>query len=186
MREAGKSMSPNHWLAPGVLAEKLSRDEVSNREIAYFTLANLVLGSVIYYSGLAWGNPPWTALSLWEGTLVIVVTVFGMIQCFEASGGDNNPHFAAQFNCLSFPIWLWTTIVIWPAFWIISWAYRKWATVLISPNSEFADVFVYLAGRFGWFLTVVAIVGSQIMFFLWMRRAMLKMAAAKHDVRSRT
>ena len=33
-----------------------------------------------------------------------------MVRCFEAAGGDANDRFAADFNCLSFPISLWTNI----------------------------------------------------------------------------
>jgi hypothetical protein len=172
----------NHWVAPTVLAERLSRGEISNREVACFMLGNSVLGTVIYYSGIAWGNPPWTLLSLWEATLVIVVMIFGMIHCFEAGGGENNSRFAAEFNCLSFPIWLWTTVTIWSAFWLISWAYRKWAMVLISPDSDYAQPFAYLLGKFGWFLTMIAIVGSQVMYFAWMKRMLRKTAAGKQDL----
>ena len=166
-----------HWVAPGLLAAKLSRNEISNREVAYFMVGNFVLGTVVYYSGLTWASDPWTALSLWEAVLVIVIIVFGMVHCFEAAGGDANSRFAAQFSCLTFPISLWTTVTIWGGFWLMTWAYRKWATSLVSPNSDFADVYVHLLGRFGWFVTTAAVVGAQIMFFLWMKSMFRKIAS---------
>src|SRR5258706_3223081 len=169
-----------HWVAPGLLATKLSRDEISNREVAYFIMGNFLLGTVVYYSGLTWANQPWTALSLWEALLVIVIAVFGMIHCFEAAGGDANSHFAAQFNCLTFPISLWTTVIAWSLFWLSAWAYRKWATSLVSPNSDVADLYVHLLGRFGWFITTATIVGAQSMFFLRMKNMLRKVADGGH------
>ena len=165
-----------HWVSPRLLAAKLRREEISNREVAYFMLGNFVLGTAIYYSGLTWANDPWTALSLWEGLLVLVVVVFGMVHCFEAAGGDSNSRFAAQFNCLAFPITLWTSLIAWSLFWMLTWAYRRWATSLVSPNSDMADVYVHVLGRFGWLVTTIAVVGAQIMFFLWMKR-MLRVIA---------
>ena len=165
-----------HWIAPGLLAAKLSRDEISNLEVAYFMMGNFILGTVIYYSGLTWANDPWTALSLWEALLVVAIVVFGMIHCFEAAGGDANSRFAAQFNCLSFPISLWTTVIAWSLFWLSTWAYRRWAPLLVSPNSDLADVYIHLAGKFGWFATTAAVVGGQIIFFIWMKSMFRKIA----------
>lgn len=165
-----------HWLAPGLLAAKLGRNEISNREVAYFILGNYLLGTVVYYSGLTWANDAWTALSLWEGLLVIVIVVFGMMHCFDAAGGDGNSRFAAQFSCLSFPIALWTTVVAWGLAWLIHWAYLRWAMTLVSPNSDFADIYARLAGRFSWFVTMAAIVGAQAMFFVWMKSMLRKVA----------
>ena len=137
-------------------------------------LGNLLLGTAIYYSGLIWGNPPWTALSLWEAALVAIVTVFGMIRCFEAGGGDANSRFAADFNCLSFPIWLWTTVVVWSAFWALSWAWRKWLFSMASADGDFIQLLAHISGRMEWFLTMAAIVACQITFFVWMQRMILK------------
>ena len=163
-----------HWLLPGILAERLRRDEISNREVAHFMLGNLVFGWIVYYSGLTWANEPWTVLSLWEALILLVVVVFGMVHCFDAAGGDANPRFAAQFNCLSFPIALWTTIIAWSLFWAFSWAYRTWSTSLVSPGSEISGIYIYVMRRFGWFATTAAVVGAQIMFFAWMKKALRK------------
>jgi hypothetical protein len=170
-----------HWLMPRELATRLGRGKVPNREVAYFMLGNMLLGIAIYYSGVVWGNPPWTFLSMWEAALVTIVIVFGMVHCFEAAGGDANDRFAADFNCLSFPISLWTNIAIWSGFWLISWAYRKWMPVLIPANSDFAETLVRTWGMIDWFLTMAAIIGCQILFFLWMKRMLNRTRIQRRD-----
>jgi len=172
-----------HWLLPRLLAGKLARGEVSNTEVAYFMIGNLLLGSALYYSGVVWGNPPWTALSLWECALVVVVTVYGMIRCFDAAGGEANARFAADFNCLSFPIWLWTSVIVWSAFWIVTWLLRRWGLEVVPASSPFAETYAFVFGKAGWVLTAGAIVGSQIIFFAWMRATL---AAAAAERMSRT
>ena len=163
-----------HWFAPGLLATRLARSEISNREVAQFMLGNFLFGSAIYYGAVTWSNPPWTLLSLWEAALVVVVTVYGMVHCFEAGGGDDNPRFAADFNCLCFPIWLWTTIVVWVPFWILSWGYRSLGPLLMPADGATAAVLVHLSSHVSWIMTTTAIVASQIIFFVWMKRMMVK------------
>jgi hypothetical protein len=169
------------WLNPRALATSLGRGQISNREVAYFMLGNMLLGIAIYYSGVVWGNPPWTLLSLWEAALVTIVIVLGMVRCFEAAGGDGNDRFAADFNCLSFPISFWTNITVWSVFWLVSWAYRKWMPVLVPANSHYAETFVRTSEMINWFLTMAAIVGCQIYFFLWMKRMLKRTQTERHD-----
>lgn len=95
-----------HWISPKKLVNKLAQKQISNREVAYFILGSLIFYSVLYYGAFTWSNPSWTVLSWVEGLLVVCVTILGITKCFDAAGGDENDRFAADYSCLSFPIWL--------------------------------------------------------------------------------
>lgn len=99
------------WFIPGKLALRLAAGDVSRREIAYLTLANLVFSWVIFYGAFTWANPAWTLLSLFEFVVVLAITLMGFTKCFDAAGGEANEQFAAHYNCLSFGVWVWTTVL---------------------------------------------------------------------------
>jgi hypothetical protein len=163
-----------HWLSARGLAEKLGSGEIGNREVAYLMIANLVLATVIYYGAFTTANPPWTALSLWEGVMTAVIVIYGMIRCYEAAGGDKNDRFAADFNSLSFPIWLWITVTVWPAYWLGLWMYRSGIRRLAFDDYELASSIARYGERIEWLWTAAAIIGAQIWYFWWLRRAMAR------------
>ena len=81
------------WFLPSKLAARLSCDGVSNREVAYLMLANLLFGWIIFYGAFTWANSPWTLLSLLECVIVVTVTLIGFTNCFDAAGAETNKDF---------------------------------------------------------------------------------------------
>ena len=175
----GGHLNRRHWLRPRELAMKLAHNEVSNLEVAYFMLGNMILGSVTFYGAFTWANPPWTALSAWEFVLSLVIVAFGMMRCFNAAGGSANSGFAAEFNCLSFPIWLWTNVIVWPTYWAGVWLVGLGFLRLPWDDLQIARNLVQLGGGLSWVWTTFAILGSQILFFTWMRRSLSRMHTAR-------
>jgi hypothetical protein len=165
---------PSHWLSPAVLARRLADEKVANREVAHFILANLLFGPALYYSGVITGNPSWTILSAWEGGLIAIITIYGLTKCYDSAGGDLNPNFAVQFACLSFPIWLWTSVLVWGAYWVFRLAFWRWGGPIMYTEERTAVQASYLVGVVQWSATMLAIVGSQIVFFAWMRKSLAK------------
>jgi len=41
---------------------------------------------LFYYSGLMYANPLWSALSIYEGVVITLITVFGLAKAYEAAG----------------------------------------------------------------------------------------------------
>lgn len=165
------------WFFPGKLARRLASNDVSNREIAYLTLANLLFGWVIFYGAFTWANPPWTLLSLFECVVVIAITLMGFTKCFDAAGGDANERFAAHYNCLSFGVWLWTTTATWIIFWLGVWLFRQ--GIFAAYRYEQLGIARNLASigaSFGWLWTFLAIVGGQLAYFLWLAAVLRKAA----------
>ena len=139
------------WFIPGRLALRLASGGVANREVAYFMLANLLFSTVIFYGAFTWANPPWTLLSLFEGLVVVAVTIIGFTKCFDAAGGEANKDFAVHFNCLSFGVWVWTTMVSWSIFWFGIWLLRQ--GIFAAYNFErlwLARNLDAIGANFGW------------------------------------
>ncbi|AKJ27319.1 hypothetical protein [Caldimonas brevitalea] len=167
------------WFQPARLAARLSHGGVPNREVAYLMLASLLFSSVIFYGAFTWANPPWTWLSLYEFVVVVAITVVGMGKCYEAAGADANPRFAADFSCLTFPVWLWTTVLIWSVYWGGVFAFRSGVFAAYRfDQMGLAKNLALIGGSFGWLWTFLALVFSQVVFFAWMARV-LRVAAKK-------
>ena len=171
----------NDWFLPSKLAIRLARDEVSNQEVAYLMLANFILASVMYYGAFTWANEPWTWLSFYEFVAVVAITVVGMVKCYDAAGGDANRNFAADFNCLSFPVWLWTVVVVWSVFWAVERAFRAGLVQYAYENWQISKNLAALGGSFLWLWTFLAIIAAQVLFFWWLRRILE--VTARHRTR---
>ncbi len=158
------------WFFPRRLAGRLSRNEVSNREVAYLMLANVLFGSVIFYGAFTWANPPWTLLSLLEAATVVLVTIIGFTKCYFAAGGDSSEQFAKHFNCLSFGAWFWATAAVWSAYWSVVWLFRTGMFAAVRfDNMGLARNLAAIGGSFEWLWTVLASVVWPLVYFAWLR-----------------
>ena len=87
----------------GALAEKLKRGEIGERDAFQYLLAGSVLWTVtLYYSVTVGARYGW--LLFYELIVVLTITIFGLLKCFEANGGSGGIQFVLRATCLSFPI----------------------------------------------------------------------------------
>ena len=167
------------WFFPSKLALRLAREGVSNREVAYLMLANLVFGSFIFYGAFTWANPPWTFLSLLEFATVVAVTIIGFTKSYDAAGGDENSSFAKQYNCLSFGVWFWLTLGVWAIYWGVVWLFRYGVFAAYSfDNIGLARNLSSIGGSFEWLWTSLVTVGWSVAFFAWVSRSLAKVRSA--------
>lgn len=167
------------WFFPRQLAIRLAKREVSNREVANFVLANLLFANVLYYGAFTWANPPWTWLSFYEFVVVVAITVFGMGKCYFAAGGDTNDRFAIDFTCLSFPVWFWSTAVVWAMYWSVAAVIRIGIASFAYQDWQFSRNLAQIGGDFAWLWTFLAIVGAQVLYFWGMHASLLRVANAR-------
>jgi len=159
------------WFRPRKLARRFVAGQVSNREIAYLTLSNMLFASVLFYGAFTWANPPWTLLSLVEFVTVVVITLTGFTKVYDAAGGDKNESFAALFNCLSFGIWFWTTIIVWLVYWGVLWGLSYGALAAYTFESRaLARNLADIGGSYEWLWTFLAAVVWQGLFYAWLAR----------------
>lgn len=167
------------WFFPRSLAKRLAEGRVSNREVAYLTLANLLFSSFIFYGAFTWANPPWTLLSLLEATVVVVVTIIGFTRSYFAGGGDANEHFARNFNCLSFGAWCWSTLIVWSVYWLVVWLFQTGMFAAYRfENLGLAQNLAAIGGSFGWLWTLLAAVFWQALFFVFLQPGLQKARSA--------
>ncbi len=159
-----------YWFFPRRLAIRFVQGLVLPQEIAYLMLANLLFGSVIFYGAFTWANEAWTLLSFYEFVTVVAITVIGMQKCYEAAGGDRNVQFAAEFNCLSFPVWFWSTAIVWSVYWAVKWLFS--AGIFFAYRFDhlgLAKNLALIGGSFDWLWTFLATIMWQIIFFWWLK-----------------
>lgn len=165
------------WFSPKKLSIRLANDKVSNREIAYLILANLLTIAVFYYGGFTWANEAFTWLTLYEFVVFIAVVMYGVTKCFIASGGDSNRNFAADFSCLSFPISLWTQTIIWGLYWAVKVGFKYGLIANYSyEKMGFYQLLFAIGANVEWLWTFMAIIGVQIAFFTWLHSCLRRVA----------
>lgn len=159
------------WFHPRKLARRFVLGEVSNREVAYLILSNLLFGSVVFYGAFTWSNPPWTLLSLIEFSCVAMITFIGFTKVYDAAGGDANDSFAALYACLSFGVWFWSTVIVWLSYWVVFWLFRygifsayQYGNLALARN--LADI----GGSYEWLWTFIAALMWQVLYFSWLAR----------------
>jgi hypothetical protein len=159
------------WFRPRKLARRFAAGQVSNREVAYLMLSNMLFASVLFYGAFTWANPPWTLLSLIEFITVATVTTIGFTKVYEAAGGDKNNYFAALFNILSFGIWFWTTLIVWAVYWAGLWGVRYGVLAAYKlENLALAQNLASIGGSYEWLWTFLAAVLWQGVFYAWLAR----------------
>lgn len=92
-----------HFWNTKALAKKLAHNGVSERDTYFYYVATTVMWTALSYYAIAMGaRIGW--LFFYGILVVLVITVFGLAQCYQANGGDSGQHFVLRATCLSFPI----------------------------------------------------------------------------------
>ena len=169
------------WFSPRRLSIRLAKSTVANQEVVYLILANLLLTAVFYYGGFTWANDAWTWLTLYEFILFVIVTIVGMSKCYVVSGGDANAKFASDFSCLSFPVWFWTLAIVWGTYWAVKLGFRQGIIATLSYDKMgFYETLAVIGGNIEWLWTFIAIIGAQVMFFIWLHASLRRVARIRN------
>jgi hypothetical protein len=108
----------------GGLAVDLAHNYLAPRHKAYYLLGGWLLYLVLGYSTVTSSNASLTLVGLCELLVVAAVVVIGIYLCYEAGGGDENPHFLVDFTCLLLPITVQVYALVWGLYWALLWPYR--------------------------------------------------------------
>jgi hypothetical protein len=163
------------WFLPARLARRLAAGGVSNREVAYIALANILCGLVMFYGAFTWANPPWTWLSLVEGVTVTAITIIGFTKCYDASGGDENQHFVRDFSCLAFGVWLWVTVGVWSVYWTGNALVRiGLISMYESRRTGLGSMLAEMGASYYWLWTFLAAAVWQFVYFAWLASSLAK------------
>jgi hypothetical protein len=114
-------------------------------------------------------------LGLLECAAVVGVTILGFTKVYDAAGGDRNSSFAVLVNCLSFGVWLWSTLIAWGVFWLGWWAFRAgYIKALTLGRSALADNLAEIGASYESLWLLATVVMWQVLYFSWLARVIPK------------
>ena len=151
-----------HLFCTKPLVQKLASGAVDSELQAYYVIANLVFYTLLYYSGLAAASSlPLTVPSLLELVVVLAVSVFGVFQAYEASGGKGGRSFLVDFTCLFVPVSITTYLPTWLAYWAVRYSFTPALISLSESHMQFAVNLSRIGTDFFGLLGFAATVGGH-------------------------
>jgi hypothetical protein len=165
-----------HLFRTAPLIMQLARGELSRTQKAYYLLASFLMFTLAYYSGFVGGSAVYTPASMFEGIATAVITVIGVVKCFDAAGGDDAPDFIESFTCLYVPVSITTIGVVWGLYWATLFGFRESLLALSESRMQFAINLAKLGTDIFGFLNFAAVVAVQMISFY-------RVASALEDVR---
>ena len=171
-----------HLFRTTPLIQQLARGELSATKKAHYLLASFLMFTVLYYSGFVPGSPAtWTIPSLLEAVAVALITIVGIVKCFDAAGAEDSFDFVASFTCLYVPVTITTLLVVWSIFWAITFGFREALIALSHSRMQFALNLARLGTDLVGFLAFAAVVTVQIATFYRIRSALEEVRLARID-----
>lgn len=164
------------------LIQQLARGELSPAKKAHYLMASLLMFTLIFASGFVPGSPPvWTIPSLLEAAAIALVTVIGVVKCFDAAGGDASKDFIAEFTCLYVPVTISTLLVVWSLYWAVLYGFRETLIALSESRMQFALNLSRLGTDLFGFLGFAAAVAVQIVTYYRVSGALEDVRIARND-----
>ena len=156
----------NFWNT-GVIAAQLSRGEIGERDGLLYFVANSVLWTVnLYYGVMVGAKYDW--LLFYELLVVLTITIFGLLKCFEANGGAEGNQFVLRATCLSFPLGIKVSLLSVASGWGIYYIFPR----VVDPMSFRDPTRLYL-------LLMFLLAAGLTAFFYW--RLWLHLAAVRQQ-----
>jgi prolipoprotein diacylglyceryltransferase len=153
-------------LRPRRLADALAADSLSERDKFHYLLIWAVFGIVV--GQLVGTSPRWDNLRLLATAPSLLITVAGLVACFQANARGDNRAFLERYLCLSVPVGLVTSAVYYLLYYGMG---------LVGLRAGWVE-----SDASNWNGTAMALVGSVIaltLFYIWMRALMARAAGLR-------
>ena len=161
-----------HLFRTTPLVKQLARGELSATKKAHYLLASFLMFTIAYYTAFVGGSAAWTPSSIFEGVATAVITVIGIVKCFDAYGGEKSTDFIEAFTCLYVPISITTIVVVWGLYWCALFGFRESLIALSESRMQFALNLSRIGTDLFGFLTFASVVTVQIASFYRMANAL--------------
>ena len=156
-----------HLLSTKPLVHELAAGTVDAEQQAYYIIANAVFYALVYYSGLvAASSWPLSLPSLLEFVVVVAISIYGVFQAYEASGGKGSSSFLVEFTCLFVPVAITTYLPIWIVYWVIRIGFGPFLISLSESHTQLAVNLSQIGTDFFGLLGFLANVGA-LAFSYW-------------------
>jgi hypothetical protein len=147
------------------LAEELGRGEVSPRGKAYYLFVSIAMWVLINVTGFTTASPLWSAMSLIETVVLLLIIVLGFTYAYEAAGGDKNADFVSQFICLYVPVSITTVVAVWAIYWGGIFAFRESIIAISESQIQFAINLSRMGSSFSGGLVLLAVLAVEAITF---------------------
>jgi hypothetical protein len=154
------------------LASDLRARNVSESEQMKYLLGLQLLSTIFLYQALL----EHVAISLMVGYelfVVVIIVIFGVLRCYAENGGVSGEHFVERFICLSFPVTVKVSIVIWVGTYVYQKASAKMCYSSGCSWLDSLDPLVYSA---------FAAIGAWLYFWrIWVHLRWIRENAGRSD-----
>ena len=163
------------------LVHELARHAVDTEQQAYYVITSIVFYFLIYYSGLVVASSrPLTLPSVLELIAVIGISVVGVFQAYEASGGKAGKSFLVDFTCLFVPVSITTYLPVWLVYWAVRLSFAPTLNALSDSHMQFAMNLSRLGTDFFGLLGFIAAAGSLAISYWRVVKLMHLVQAERH------
>jgi len=159
-----------HLISARRLSQELGAGAVTATQQAYYVVASFVLWLALTYLLIV--PPPnpriWPLpLGLWfyEGILLVLVYIFGVLYCLGKCRVDPKANFLIDFSCLYTPISLTTLIAVWGLFYIYAF-FIPWLLRDLRTESPMIVLQIAYSPRFFDLLRFLAVVGTAFLVLI--------------------
>ena len=154
-----------HFFNSNAVEKELSENRLDERARATYLAVAWVISIAIGYSTLTYSNVSRSWFGLGEGLSLVAVICWGFWYTFLGNGGKNGHDFIARFTCLLVPASIKANVLVWAAYYLLSWGFQASVPNLSFPSKESADLFVSIAPYLPAAMTYLANICSQIVVF---------------------
>ena len=165
-----------HLFSTTNLIEALAKGSLSLKMKSSYLLAGSLLNILIGYSTLTGSNAGRTWFAFYEFVALMMVTVYGFRKCISAANGQDDGNFIVDFVCLSLPVSISTSVIVWGGHLAVWLAYgRVVTTMTFDANSQqTANDLIWINNNLPRFTVFFAMILSTALYYLRIARCLSK------------
>jgi len=153
-------------LRPRRLAAALAAGDVSEREKFQYLLVWALISIMIPRHFGGWTG--WSAVRVTFLAVSLLITILGLLACFQANARGDNRAFVERYLCLSVPLGIMTYALYYAIYYGLGLVGLVTGWVAIDASNWDRDR-----------MSLVASVSALSLFFLWMRASIMRAARAR-------
>ena len=162
-----------HFWNVKTLARELAEGKVTQTEKMKYLLAYAILSTIVVQL-VGWSGEHVSPILILQAVGVLVITVVGILACYQANRKGDGNEFIDRFICLSLPLTLQIgalTFVVYGAYWIAG-------SLLVGEHFSPTERFFLFEFTVTFLFTIT--------YFAWMRKYILKISTTRRAVQPAT
>jgi hypothetical protein len=153
-------------LRPARLAGALAAGEVSEREKFLYLLVWAVVGILVPSRVGGWAG--WSSVRVALVVVSLLITIGGLLVCFQANARGDNRAFLERYLCLSVPLGFMTYVLYYAIYYGLGLAGATIGWVESDARNWDRDL-----------MSLISSMSALSLFFLWMRASIVRAARVR-------